>query len=100
MGPGWRKGECRDLNAQIGAISTLIDVEHVRKQIDADIACPATAELSPFVASRQCPRLQSQVSGEHVQADWSHQGEHHCVIVNIAPGIAVSLVGVEVRAGR
>ena len=68
--------------------------------ISADIACPATAELSPFVPSRQCPRLQSQVSGEHVQADWSHQGEHHCVIVNIAPGIAVSLIGVEVRAGR
>jgi hypothetical protein len=55
----------------------------------ADIACPATAELSPSVASRQCPRLQSQVSGEHVQADWSRQGERHCVIMNIAPRIAV-----------
>ena len=33
--------------------------------------------------------MQSQVSGEHVQADWSGQGERHCVIVNIAPGIAV-----------
>jgi hypothetical protein len=44
---------------------------------------PATAELSPSVASRQCPRLQSQVSGEHVQADWSRQGERHGVIVNI-----------------
>ena len=55
----------------------------------ADIACPATAELSPSVASRQCPRLQSQVSGEHVQADWSRQGGRHCVIVNVAPGIAV-----------
>jgi len=29
------------------------------------------------------------VSGEHVQAGWSRQGERHCVIVNIAPGIAV-----------
>jgi hypothetical protein len=55
----------------------------------ADIACPATAELSPSVASPQCPQSQSQVSGEHVQADWSRQGERHCVIVNIAPGIAV-----------
>ena len=59
------------------------------RYISADIACPATAELSPSVASRQCPRLQSQVSGEHVQADWSRQGGRHCVIVNIAPGIAV-----------
>jgi hypothetical protein len=55
----------------------------------ADIACPATAELSPSVASRQCPRLQSQVSGEHVQADWSRHGGRHCVIVNIAPGLTV-----------
>jgi hypothetical protein len=44
---------------------------------------PATAELSPSVAGRQCPRLQSQVSGEHVQADWSRKGERHGVIVNI-----------------
>jgi hypothetical protein len=50
---------------------------------------PATAELSRSVASRQCPRRQSQVSGEHVQADRSRQGEPHRVIVNVAPGIAV-----------
>jgi hypothetical protein len=31
----------------------------------------------------------SQVSGEHVQADWSGQAERHRVIVNVAPGIAV-----------
>ncbi len=48
---------------------------------------PATAELSRSVASRQCPRWQSQVSGEHVQADRSRQGEPHRVIVNVAPGI-------------
>jgi len=36
--------------------------------------------------------LQSQVSGEHVQADWSRQGGRHCVIVNIAPGITVKPV--------
>ena len=29
------------------------------------------------------------MSGEHVQADWSRQGERHRVIVNIALGIAV-----------
>jgi hypothetical protein len=50
---------------------------------------PATAELSGSVASRQCPRRESQVSGEHVQADRSRQGERHRVIVNVAPGIAV-----------
>ena len=29
------------------------------------------------------------MSGEHVQADWSRQGERHRVMVNIAPGITV-----------
>jgi hypothetical protein len=57
------------------------------------IACRATAVLSPSVASRLCPRLQSQVSGENVRADRSRQGERHVslarVIVNIAPEIAV-----------
>ena len=47
----------------------------LRAHIEADIACRATVELSPSVASRQCPRLPSQVSGEQVQADRSRQGE-------------------------
>jgi hypothetical protein len=45
---------------------------------------PATAELSPAAANRQCPRLPSPVPGEHAPADRSRQGERHRVIVNIA----------------
>ena len=56
----------------------------------ADTACPATAELSPSVANRRCPRLPSQVSGEHVQADRSRQGERRGVIVNIAQELGSS----------
>ena len=53
----------------------------------ADIAHPATVELSPSVTKRQCLVQPSQVYGEPIPADRSRHGERHRVIVNIAQGL-------------
>ena len=74
----------REPNSRPGAVTTVTLAIQVAAQ--ADIACRATAELSPPVTNHTCPGLPSQVPGEPVPADRSRRGARHHVIVNIVGG--------------
>ncbi len=67
-----------------GAVTTVALA--IQAAAQADIACRATAELTPPVTNHTCPGLPSQVPGEPVPADRSRRGGHHHVIVNIVGG--------------